>query len=183
MRKLKFEECPKTRAEFVRKYKEDNIFKAKAEYSGFKVIFDNVILPNGKVAPTNLKQLADANYSPFAQWYGTRLLIVTARVRIPQGELNLNSFFDPFPYEGQRKLTLIFFIFFLTNSSACVIMAAGARTLYYVCRPDFCQQAVLTNFESEFCAICTLYQLPKCDIIILSRGKDKLRKDSQGLGA
>ena len=25
MRKLKFEECPKTRAEFVRKYKEDNI--------------------------------------------------------------------------------------------------------------------------------------------------------------
>ena len=61
MRKLKFEECPKTRAEFVRKYKEDNIFKAKAEYSGFKVIFDNVILPNGKVASASLKQLALAN--------------------------------------------------------------------------------------------------------------------------
>ena len=55
MRKLKFEECPKTRAEFVRKYKEDNIFKAKAKYSGFQVIFDNVILPNGKVASASLK--------------------------------------------------------------------------------------------------------------------------------
>lgn len=55
MRKLKFEECPKTRAEFVRKYKEDNVFRAKAEYSGFQVIFDNIILPNGKVAPANLK--------------------------------------------------------------------------------------------------------------------------------
>ena len=61
MRKLKFEECPKTRAEFVRKYQEDNVFRAKAEYSGFKVVFDNVILPNGKVALANLKQLADAN--------------------------------------------------------------------------------------------------------------------------
>ena len=55
MRKLKFDECPKTRAEFVRKYKEDNVFRAKAEYSGFKVVFDNVIFPNGKVAPANLK--------------------------------------------------------------------------------------------------------------------------------
>ena len=52
MRKLKFEECPKTRAEFVRKYKEDNVFRAKAEYSGFQIIFDNVILPNGKVVRT-----------------------------------------------------------------------------------------------------------------------------------
>ena len=160
MRKLKFEECPKTRAEFVRKYKEDNVFRARAKCSGFQVIFDNVILPNGKVAPANLKQLADANYSPFAQWYGTRLLIVIARVRIPQGELNLYSFLTSFPYEGQRKLTLIFFIFFLTNSSACVIMAAGARTLYYVCRPDFCQQAGCTNFASEFCAILLLVFFP-----------------------
>ena len=61
MRKLKFEECPKTRAEFVRKYKEDNVFRAKAEYSGFRVIFDNVIFPNGKIASANVKQLADAN--------------------------------------------------------------------------------------------------------------------------
>ena len=55
MRKLKFEECPKTRAEFVRKYNGDNVFRAKAKYSGFQVIFDNVILPNGKVASANLK--------------------------------------------------------------------------------------------------------------------------------
>ena len=55
MKKLKFEECPKTRAEFVRKYNEDNVFRAKAKYSGFQVIFDNVIFPNGKVASANLK--------------------------------------------------------------------------------------------------------------------------------
>lgn len=55
MRKLKFEECPKTRAEFVRKYKEDCVFRAKAEYSGFQVVFDNVIFPNGKVASASLK--------------------------------------------------------------------------------------------------------------------------------
>ena len=61
MRKLKFEECPKTRAEFVRKYKEDNAFRARAKCSGFQVIFDNVIFPNGKVASANLKQLALAN--------------------------------------------------------------------------------------------------------------------------
>ena len=61
MRKLKFEECPKTRAEFVRKYKEDNVFRAKAKCSGFQVIFDNVIFPNGKVASANVKQLALVN--------------------------------------------------------------------------------------------------------------------------
>ena len=55
MRKLKFEECPKTRAEFVHKYKEDNVFRARVKCSGFQVIFDNVIFPNGKVASANLK--------------------------------------------------------------------------------------------------------------------------------
>lgn len=55
MRKLTFAECPKTRAEFVRKYNTDHVFKARAEYSGFKVVFDNVIMPNGMVASANVK--------------------------------------------------------------------------------------------------------------------------------
>ena len=55
MRKLKFEECPKTRVEFIRKYNSDHVFRARAEYTGFKVVFNSVILPDNKVAGTHVR--------------------------------------------------------------------------------------------------------------------------------
>ena len=55
MRKLNRSECPNTRAEFVTKWNTSPIFKARAEYTGFKVMFNNVIFPNGKVATPAVK--------------------------------------------------------------------------------------------------------------------------------
>lgn len=56
MRKLTFAETPKTRAEFVNAWNSDHVFRARAEYTGFKVLFENVILPNGKVADAKVRQ-------------------------------------------------------------------------------------------------------------------------------
>lgn len=53
--KLNRNECPNTRAEFVRKWNSDASFRIKAELAGFKVICENVIFPNGKVADTRVK--------------------------------------------------------------------------------------------------------------------------------
>jgi hypothetical protein len=53
--KLTRGECPNTRKEFLAKWRTDATFKAKAELAGFKVVCDNVIFPNGKVADTRVK--------------------------------------------------------------------------------------------------------------------------------
>lgn len=53
--KLNRNECPNTRAEFVRKWNSDASFRVKAELAGFKVICENVVFPNGKVADTRVK--------------------------------------------------------------------------------------------------------------------------------
>ena len=56
MTKLTFAETPKTRTEFVKRFRTDHVFRARAQYTGFSVIGENVILPNGKVAPPTVKQ-------------------------------------------------------------------------------------------------------------------------------
>lgn len=53
---LTFAETPKTRKAFLEKFKSDHVFKARAEYTGFRVVGENVILPNGKVASPLVKQ-------------------------------------------------------------------------------------------------------------------------------
>ena len=53
--KLTRTECPNTRSEFVQKWNSDKLFRTKAELAGFKVMFDNVIFPNGKVADSRVK--------------------------------------------------------------------------------------------------------------------------------
>ena len=55
MRGIKREECPNTRVEFIAKWNTDPMFRARCEVKGFKVMFDNVILPNGKVATPTVK--------------------------------------------------------------------------------------------------------------------------------
>ena len=53
--KLTRNDCPNTRKAFVAKWKADGVFRAKAELAGFKVVCENVIFPNGKVADTRVK--------------------------------------------------------------------------------------------------------------------------------
>jgi hypothetical protein len=48
--KLTRNEVPNTRVEFLKKWNTDTIFRCKAQVAGFKVVFDNVIFPNGKIA-------------------------------------------------------------------------------------------------------------------------------------
>lgn len=55
MRGITRAECPNTRAEFVTKWNTDPMFRARAEVRGFKVMFNNVIFPNGKVATPKIK--------------------------------------------------------------------------------------------------------------------------------
>lgn len=56
MNKTKFyASCPKTRAEFVKKYHTDFIFRNYAKMYGFSVIGENVIFPTGKVANSRVK--------------------------------------------------------------------------------------------------------------------------------
>lgn len=50
MRSITRNECPNTRAEFVAKWNTDHVFRARATARGFKVMFDNVIFPDGRVA-------------------------------------------------------------------------------------------------------------------------------------
>lgn len=53
--KLNHSECPNTRKAFLTKWRADNSFRIRAELAGFRVIADNVIFPNGKVANTRVK--------------------------------------------------------------------------------------------------------------------------------
>ena len=48
-------ECPKTRAEFCAKWREDYKFRNHAKVQGFSVVCGNVIFPNGKVATPKVK--------------------------------------------------------------------------------------------------------------------------------
>ena len=52
--KLTRNDCPNTRKAFITKWKADGSFRVKAELAGFRVIADNVIFPNGKVADTRV---------------------------------------------------------------------------------------------------------------------------------
>lgn len=47
--------CPRTRKEFVRKWREDYIFRNWGEVFGFAVIGENVYLPSGVVAGVRVK--------------------------------------------------------------------------------------------------------------------------------
>ncbi len=59
MNKTKFfASCPKTRREFVAKFRNDNIFRNWAMVYGFAVIGDCVIFPDGRVADMNVRQPA-----------------------------------------------------------------------------------------------------------------------------
>lgn len=53
--RLKFEECPKTRKEFIEKCNNSPIFKARAEYTGFRILFNNILMPDGKIATVKVK--------------------------------------------------------------------------------------------------------------------------------
>lgn len=52
--KLTRNDCPNTRKAFLAKWKADGSFRVKAQLAGFRVIADNVIFPNGKVADTRV---------------------------------------------------------------------------------------------------------------------------------
>ena len=58
MTRLTFDECPKTRVGFVKKFREDHIFRAKAQNMGFAVVGECVIFPNGRIADKHTKQCA-----------------------------------------------------------------------------------------------------------------------------
>lgn len=49
MTRLSRKECPNTRAEFIKKFNSDRIFRSRAENMGFTVIGENVIFPDGKM--------------------------------------------------------------------------------------------------------------------------------------
>lgn len=55
MTKLNRNEVPNTKTAFLEKWRTDRVFKARAEYTGFEVIFDCVKLPNGKIAGVDVK--------------------------------------------------------------------------------------------------------------------------------
>lgn len=48
-------EIPATRAAFVEKWNADAVFRAKATLAGFNVLFENVVLPNGKIVDRRVK--------------------------------------------------------------------------------------------------------------------------------
>ena len=55
-RMVTFEECPKTKAEFIAKWNADRDFRFRAKASGFKVLFGtNVVFPTGKIAGEKVK--------------------------------------------------------------------------------------------------------------------------------
>lgn len=56
MRKLTFEETPKTRKDFIAKWNTDHVFRARAEYTGFTVLCGACVqLPNGMIAGAKVK--------------------------------------------------------------------------------------------------------------------------------
>ena len=52
--KLTRNDCPNTRKAFLAKWRADGSFRVKAQLAGFRVIAENVIFPNGKVADTRV---------------------------------------------------------------------------------------------------------------------------------
>jgi hypothetical protein len=52
--KLTRNDCPNTRKAFLAKWKADGSFRVKAQLAGFRVIADNVIFPDGRVADTRV---------------------------------------------------------------------------------------------------------------------------------
>ena len=52
--KLTRNDCPNTRKAFIAKWNTDGVFRAKAQLAGFRVIAENVIFPDGKVADTRV---------------------------------------------------------------------------------------------------------------------------------
>lgn len=48
-------DCPKTRAEFVEKFRTDRVFRNTAQVFGFNVIGENVVFPTGRVANANVR--------------------------------------------------------------------------------------------------------------------------------
>lgn len=56
MNKTKFyATCPKTRKEFVSKFRTDAVFRSQAEFHGFSVVGECVIFPEGKVADAHVR--------------------------------------------------------------------------------------------------------------------------------
>lgn len=55
MKNLTANEFPKTKAEFLKKWRNDHIFRARALNMGFNVVFDNVIFPDGQIAGARVK--------------------------------------------------------------------------------------------------------------------------------
>lgn len=55
MKNLTRNEVPNTRAEFLKKWKEDKFFRSRALNMGFNVVMDCVILPNGMIAGHGVK--------------------------------------------------------------------------------------------------------------------------------
>lgn len=57
MTRLMINEIPKTRAEFIKKWNDDHIFRARAQYTGFEVYFNSIVrMPHGTIAGANVKQ-------------------------------------------------------------------------------------------------------------------------------
>lgn len=50
-----FATCPKTRAEFVSRFRSDHVFRNSAKVLGFAVIGENVVFPNGAVASAKVR--------------------------------------------------------------------------------------------------------------------------------
>lgn len=50
-----FATCPKTRAEFVSRFRSDHVFRNSAKVLGFAVIGENVVFPNGAVASVKVR--------------------------------------------------------------------------------------------------------------------------------
>lgn len=62
MNKTKFyATCPKTRKEFVSKFRTDAVFRSQAEFHGFSVVGECVIFPEGKVADAHVRQSCPKN--------------------------------------------------------------------------------------------------------------------------
>lgn len=56
MKRLNRNEIPNTRAEFIKKWNADHIFRARALNMGFNVLFDRmVVFPNGEIANERVK--------------------------------------------------------------------------------------------------------------------------------
>lgn len=56
MTRLMINEIPKTRAEFIKKWNDDHIFRARAQYTGFEVYFNSIVrMPHGTIAGANVK--------------------------------------------------------------------------------------------------------------------------------